>query len=127
MQVTLKDNYVENFSVNGQLENGIEVADIEDIMSFLSEYKSYTVVDGKLVKDLDKAEAEAREATVERLRERRKRECFPVINRGQLWYDLLTDQERSELTAWYSAWLDVTETLEPPDMPEWLGEVKEWA
>lgn len=127
MQVTLKDNYVKSFSVNGQLNDGIEVPDVDDIMSFLSDYKSYTVVDGKLVKDLDKAEADAREASIERLRERRKRECFPVINRGQLWYDLLTDQERSELTAWYSAWLDVTETLEPPDMPEWLGEVKEWA
>ena len=55
------------------------------------------------------------------LREARERECFPIINRGKLWYDLLTFEQLSELRAWYKAWLDVTETLIIPTKPEWLN------
>lgn len=55
-----------------------------------------------------------------RLRELRKRECFPVINRGKLWYDRLTLLQYQELKNWYQAWLDVTETLVKPVKPYWL-------
>ena len=53
-------------------------------------------------------------------RKRRERICFPIINRGQLWYSRLTDEQRSELNAWYTAWLNVTETLDVPDKLAWL-------
>lgn len=49
--------------------------------------------------------------------------CFPVINRGQLWYDILTNEQKKELAAWYQAWLDATETLKEPEMPDWLKEM----
>lgn len=54
------------------------------------------------------------------LRAQRETECFPYINRGKLWYDSLTELQRSELSEWYSAWLNVTETFVVPQKPEWL-------
>lgn len=56
----------------------------------------------------------------DRLRRRRETECFPVINRGQLWYDTLTTENKNELKEWYLAWLNVTETFTVPKRPDWL-------
>ena len=60
------------------------------------------------------------EHEIKDLRRRRESECFSVINRGYLWYAQLTEQQLAELNAWYSAWLNVTETAEVPDKPDWL-------
>lgn len=54
------------------------------------------------------------------LRLKRETECFPIINRGQLWYDTLTAQQTEELNTWYQSWLNVTKTREVPNKPEWL-------
>lgn len=54
------------------------------------------------------------------LRVKREAECFPVINRGKLWYDSLSPEQIIELQAWYVKWLDVTITLITPEKPEWL-------
>lgn len=53
-------------------------------------------------------------------RRRRETECFPIINRGQLWYDMLTAAQKADLKEWYTAWLNVTETLVAPVKPSWL-------
>lgn len=53
-------------------------------------------------------------------RTKRNQECFPIINRGELWYDTLSDAQYEELKKWYQNWLDVTETLVEPKKPEWL-------
>ena len=58
--------------------------------------------------------------TLFELRRRREEECFSVINRGELWYKRLSEDEKSELEEWYQAWLDVTETKTVPNLPEWL-------
>ncbi len=58
----------------------------------------------------------------EALRELRERECFAIINRGQLWYDLLTDEQKADLSEWYRAWLDITSTMMIPKRPTWLTE-----
>lgn len=67
---------------------------------------------------------ESRELTeeeiIENLRFQREEECFPIINRGQLWYNALTAEQFDELNAWYGAWLDITETKEVPTKPSWL-------
>lgn len=57
------------------------------------------------------------------LRKRREKECFPIINRGALWYEKLTDEQKTELSAWYEAWLDAPETGTAPTAPVWLNEV----
>lgn len=54
------------------------------------------------------------------IRATRERECFPVINRGRLWYNTLTVEQLSELKQWYFAWLNAPETLVIPKTPEWL-------
>ena len=57
---------------------------------------------------------------VDMYRSIRSQVCFPVINRGQLWYDKLTDEQKEELSKWYNDWLNVTTTLVIPEAPEWL-------
>lgn len=57
---------------------------------------------------------------IEYLRGLREKECFDIINRGQLWYDSLTDSQKNELRYWYRAWLDVTMTGDIPQKPVWL-------
>lgn len=54
------------------------------------------------------------------LRKLRNEQCFPVINRGLVWYDTLTNEQIIELTIWYYKWLDVTETFKVPEEPKWL-------
>lgn len=75
----------------------------------INEYEDYV----EIVKRLD-------EQIIEDLRRQREFECFPYINRGQLWYFSLTDEQRTEFQEWYTAWLNVTETLIAPKKPIWL-------
>ena len=56
------------------------------------------------------------------LRERRIKECFSVVDRGELWYNSLTDEQYMELKNWRLAWLDVTETMIIPQAPKWLND-----
>ena len=55
-----------------------------------------------------------------RLRVKRERECFSVVNRGNAWYQKLTAEQSLELNEWYEAWLAVTETLTIPEKPNWI-------
>lgn len=57
---------------------------------------------------------------LDHLRNIREYLCFRIINRGGLWYDLLTDIERNELMEWYLAWLNITVTQIIPNEPTWL-------
>lgn len=54
------------------------------------------------------------------LRKRREKECFPVINRGELWYAKLTEVQKVELSVWYEAWLNAPQTGTVPVKPEWV-------
>lgn len=65
--------------------------------------------------------AEQEEYIKEKLRNRRATECFPIINRGKLWYDKLTVEQQTELSTWYEAWLDVTQTKIVPETPDWVN------
>ena len=70
---------------------------------------------------LSQPQARAPEAEIlQQLRDKREEVCFPVINRGLLWYESLTAEQRKELKQWYKAWLDVTETKQEPQLPLWL-------
>ena len=69
--------------------------------------------------DAQAAEEQA-ETAKSAYRQWRQTECFPVINRGRLWYDTLTEEQLSELKTWYRAWLDGTNTQTIPEKPEWL-------
>lgn len=54
------------------------------------------------------------------LRKLRSEQCFPIVNRGLVWYNTLCNEQIVELTNWYYAWLDVTETFKVPEEPKWL-------
>ena len=69
---------------------------------------------------IELTEEQKLEREKQRLRKLREKECFELINRGELWYKRLTDEQKAELDGWYQAWLDVTETLEIPNKPDWL-------
>lgn len=60
------------------------------------------------------------EEYIHNLRVKRETECFSIINRGQLWYDTLTEEQKAELKEWYIAWLNVTDTLVMPIKPKWV-------
>lgn len=63
-----------------------------------------------------------------KLRIQRENECFFVINRGELWYKRLAEEQKQELNIWYQQWLDVTEETNKdengnyiiPIKPSWL-------
>ena len=57
---------------------------------------------------------------LEVFRTKREEECFLIINRGQLWYNTLTEEQLAELQTWYKDWLDVTETKVIPQKPSWI-------
>ena len=69
-------------------------------------------------------EHELNQRHLENLRNQREVECFNIINRGQLWYNMLSEEQVNELNTWYKKWLDVTKTLEIPNKPKWLGDGK---
>lgn len=59
---------------------------------------------------------------LEYYRHMREQLCYPIINRGKLWYDHLTLAQHNELNDWYEAWLDVTETHVIPETPIWVDD-----
>lgn len=120
MKVNLDENgYVREWALVGD-NGGIDVPDPEDLQGFMSRFEGYRLVDGKLLKDTAKDEEAQLERKKAQLRQRRKTECYAYINRGQLWYGLLTVKQLAELASWYNAWRNVTETLIVPERPSWL-------
>ena len=115
-----EQGFITDFALVGSLVDGIEVPTPDDVEHFLSHYAAYAERDGALVFDeVENAEIE-NENTKSELRLRRERECFSFVNRGQLWYGMLSLKQIAELTAWYKAWLKVTETKVVPEKPSWL-------
>lgn len=55
-------------------------------------------------------------------RYRREKVCYSIVNRGQVWYNHLSTEQKAELNDWYEDWLDVTETLKEPDYLTWLND-----
>lgn len=80
---------------------------------FLTEYT-------KTDEYMQKAEKFRRDTEIIELRRRRMVECFAIVNRGAVWYERLTKEQRQELEIWYQAWLDVTDTKVIPTNPIWL-------
>ena len=121
MKVVIKDGFVESYALLGDIADSILVDDPEDIDAFEANFTAYRYADGKLIFDESKQATIADETELEELRRLRDDICFPVINRGALWYERLTYIQKEELSAWYQAWLDVTETRKIPTTPEWVG------
>ena len=78
--------------------------------------KEIRLVNGKLLA----TEPVDKRPILDVLRKQREIECFAIVNRGMVWYDTLTAEQKQELAEWYRAWLDVTDTRVIPTKPSWL-------
>nr|DAO14658.1 MAG TPA: hypothetical protein [Caudoviricetes sp.] len=87
--------------------------------SFMN-YKAYRHENGKLILDADKLSSLELSEKQDEIRIRRERECYSVINRGQLWYEGVSISRLVELRQWYRAWLDAPATMVIPERPSWL-------
>lgn len=119
-----ESGYIENYALIGGLVDGIEI-DLPDelLEDFKQHPEAYKLADGVLVLDADKLKADADAAELAVIRQRRETECFAYINRGVLWYGLLTDEQKTELADWYLSWLDAPETRTIPAPPVWLDKL----
>ena len=99
-------------------EDMINISDDEERLLLSGRPVKYE--NGKIAIDEELEIASNYEALKEQLRERRELECFPYVNRSNIWFLRLSREQRIELTDWYDKWLQVTETLVAPDKPEWL-------
>lgn len=120
MYVLLDNGYVTSYATFGDLIDGIEIQEPDNLQHFEDNYGAYKIVDNQLVYDEEKGKEINLEKVRFELRERRQIECFSIVDRSRLWYDTLTEAQIEELRTWYNAWLKVTETLVIPDRPEWL-------
>jgi len=120
--ITTKNDYVENFSFD-ILDGGVLVEISEkQFKDFDTNYKSYKLVKGKIVKDTKFHNAITTKNKQNEIRELREIECFTIINRGKLWYEKLTPKQEQELSKWYQDWLDAPGTMEVPKRLRWLNE-----
>lgn len=122
MQVILNEQgYVKAYALVGSFgEPSVYVDEPKNLDDFENNYSSYYLSGNVLVKnDAIQMEIETRRELTY-LRAQREKACFKYVNRGSLWYNKLTDEQKEELDTWYQAWLDVTETRAIPEKPEWL-------
>ena len=121
MQVLCDERgFVQSFAFVGDLVNCTEVPEPEELDHFMHQFYAFRLQDGKLVYDPAEYEAYQTEELKTEYRQRREKECFSVINRGQLWYEGISLSQLLELRQWYKAWLNVTTTLVAPEKPKWL-------
>lgn len=103
-----------------EIPDFISLEDVEAVEKFCDEFESYHMVKKKLTRDDAKMETIRHNRKLNGLRADREVECFEVINRSNLWYNTLNNEQKVELDTWYHAWLDVTDTLVVPERPKWL-------
>ena len=115
-----EQGFITSYALVGNLVDGIELPDPEDIAHFEEHFAAYKVRDGTAAFDNEHHEALQTEAKKAEFRLRRETECFSVVNRGQLWYEGISIAQMLELRQWYKAWLNVTETMVVPEKPTWL-------
>ena len=121
MKALLVDKgFIISYALVGNLVDGIDLPDPEDIAHFEEHFAAYQVRDGTAAFDSEHDEVLQTEAKKAEFRLRRETECFSVINRGQLWYEGVSITQLLELRQWYKAWLNVTETMVVPERPAWL-------
>lgn len=122
---TDSQGYISDFCFIGDISDSIEITDLAESeqQHFADNFQAYKFVDGVLYFDEEKLSAINAEKEKTTIRRQRESECFPIINRGQLWYATLSPEQLTELSNWYTAWLDAPETLTTPKAPEWLNTV----
>ena len=104
-----KNGYIQNFVIVGESSTcNIEVDEPEDFS--IDRFQAWKYDGEKLVYDIEQAKVLQAERNKDEIRFERQRVCFPVVNRGQFWYDTLTQSEKNKIREWYQKWLDAPET-----------------
>lgn len=106
------------FSLHKPLDN--ENYDVFEVDFIPQDWKYCIFEDGKFKLDEDLKQSSMIDEVKETIRKNRREKCFPIINRGQFWYDSLTESQLNELRIWYQAWLDATITLVEPNDLDWV-------
>lgn len=119
-QISVVDGYIVGYATQGGFVGGIEVT--TEFINSLEEDKlgAYKYENGEPILDRAKFDEKQNEVLLSEIRQQRRTECFPIINRGKLWYDTLTKEQVEELNTWYHAWLNAPETKSVPQKPEWI-------
>lgn len=122
MNVQLDENgYIKNFVICGESPNCTLEVDYPSQFMERMEFAQAWKYDGeKLVFDETRANELKLERQKDEIRWQRQNQCFPIINRGQLWYSRFSNSELEMLKEWYQEWLDAPETMVVPERPEWL-------
>lgn len=119
-QISVVDGYIVGYATQGGFVGGIDVT--TEFIESLEEDKlgAYKYENGEAVFDQVRYDERQNEVLLSEIRQQRKTECFPIINRGKPWYDTLTAAQIEELNTWYHAWLNAPETKSVPQKPEWI-------
>ena len=122
MQLQITDGYITGYATLGGFDGGVEAPDdaLADCEHDFIQRGCYMLIDGVVVLDTKKLDGQIAAERAAEIRARREVECFSIVNRGGLWYDRLSPEQRAELDAWYQAWLDAPQTSVVPDAPVWL-------
>lgn len=121
--VLTNEGYVSLFNLDVDqtyMQNSILVEDDVDREHFITNSIFYKIDNNHLVFDENKKAEADHKFRINTIRMRRQSECFSVVDRSQLWYNSLTNEQKAELQEWYEAWLVAPDTLVIPTKPDWL-------
>lgn len=126
IRIDKKNNLINSISykpIDTQFEYSVAIT--EDIVQFCEKHPYLTsgacyYINNELIYKESEHEALQLQNQQEKIRKMRQDECFPYINRGQLWYAKLTEKQLQELSQWYELWLNAPTTLNIPPKPKWL-------
>ena len=95
MKVLLNEaGYVESYALEGELLEAVECDPPEDITVFETHFAAFRIRDGTLVMDKEQLDSMHEAETLNGYRQQREKDCFPIINRGELW---MVDHQLSPL------------------------------
>lgn len=126
MRVSIDENgYVTSWQYSesdGILNDSIEVDDdqIDHLEEFIRCCEAFKLEHDQLILNEQKLESWIQQKKKTDIRIKRAQECFPIINRGNAWYQTLSEQQKEELSNWYSNWLDAPQTMQIPEKPIWI-------
>ena len=92
-----------------EITNGhvVEIPDYIDLSNLnINFFKENS--DGSYSFNYAKYDTDLYEKKMAYIRNKRDWECFRYVNRGQVWYDTLTQEQREEIQTWYADWLNLT-------------------
>lgn len=117
--------YVTGYATIGTLEGGFEVPDelagkLDSTGLAGVRYDTQTqdiYIDRK--KEGEILRKRESEQLLSEIRSRRQAECFSAVDRG-LWVQSLEPGQFTVLKEWYQKWLDAPQTLEIPELPDFI-------